>query len=186
MLCLDAPITCRADIPKSRAADIDDDVCMACVMLVRTARLLLRPILSLIIAAAYYRNTTLSPIIRYCRNPSDDALRSRPESIRAKITRYRFKGHLLSYQIDQFDAARIVVPLDDDLRGHKLHKYHDSATGRHLGREKIYLALSRYFYWPHMYKWVRKSVRSCKVCQCVKTAPSSQASFRPLPIATEV
>ena len=46
--------------------------------------------------------------------------------------------------------------------------------------------MSRDFYWPHIYKWVHKWVRSCEVCQRVKTAPSSQAHLRPLPIATEV
>ncbi|ETP35280.1 hypothetical protein F442_16491 [Phytophthora nicotianae P10297] len=45
--------------------------------------------------------------------------------------------------------------------------------------------MSRDFYWPHHYKWVRKWVRSCEVCQRVKPSSSSQAPLRPLPIATE-
>ncbi|KAE9015587.1 hypothetical protein PR001_g14456 [Phytophthora rubi] len=32
--------------------------------------------------------------------------------------------------------------------------------GAHLGREKTFAAVSRDFYWLHMYKWVRKWVRT--------------------------
>ncbi|KAE8950568.1 hypothetical protein PR001_g34105 [Phytophthora rubi] len=35
-----------------------------------------------------------------------------------------------------------------------------------------------------MYKWIRKWVRSCEICQRVKPAASKQAPLRPLPIAT--
>jgi hypothetical protein len=64
----------------------------------------------------------------------------------------------MTYSVDRFNAPRIVVPVDDDLRARLLHEYHDSPSGGHLGREKTFLALSRDFYWPHMYKWVRKWV----------------------------
>ncbi|KAE9269943.1 hypothetical protein PF001_g29005 [Phytophthora fragariae] len=57
--------------------------------------------------------------------------------------------------------------------------------GAHLGREKTFAAVSRDFFWPHMYKWVRKWVRTCETCQRVKPSKSSQAPLRPLPIATE-
>ena len=89
------------------------------------------------------------------------------------------------YQIDQFDPPRIVVPLDDGLRARVLHEHHDTSTSGHLGREKTYLSLSRTFYWPHMYKWVPKWVRSCEVCQRIKPSPSSQIPLCSLPVATE-
>ncbi|KAE9299778.1 hypothetical protein PF008_g23167 [Phytophthora fragariae] len=57
--------------------------------------------------------------------------------------------------------------------------------GTHLGREKTFAAVSRDFFRPHMYQWVRKRVRSCEACQRVKPSKSSQAPLRPLPIATE-
>ncbi|KAE8965233.1 hypothetical protein PR002_g28737 [Phytophthora rubi] len=57
--------------------------------------------------------------------------------------------------------------------------------GAHLGREKTFAAVSRDFFWPHMYKWVRKWVRTCETCQRVKPSKSPQAPLRPLPIATE-
>ncbi|KAE8908851.1 hypothetical protein PF010_g13739 [Phytophthora fragariae] len=57
--------------------------------------------------------------------------------------------------------------------------------GADLGREKPFAAVSCDFFWPHMYKWVRKWVRTCETCQREKPSKSSQAPLRPLPIATE-
>ena len=50
---------------------------------------------------------------------------------------------------------------------------------------KTYLALSRDFYWSHQYKWVRKYVRACEVCQRVKPAPVTNAPLRSLPVPTD-
>uniref|UniRef100_A0AAV1TS35 Integrase catalytic domain-containing protein n=1 Tax=Peronospora matthiolae TaxID=2874970 RepID=A0AAV1TS35_9STRA len=44
---------------------------------------------------------------------------------------------------------------------------------------------SRDFYWPRQYAFVRKYIRSCKVCQRVKPGPSFRAPFQPLPIPAE-
>ncbi|KAE9026919.1 hypothetical protein PR003_g11046 [Phytophthora rubi] len=91
----------------------------------------------------------------------------------------------MCYNIDKFDALRVVVPNDDELRARIIHEFHDSPMGAHLGREKTFAAVSRDFFWPHMYKWVRKWVRTCETCQRVKPSKSSQAPLRPLQIATE-
>ncbi|GMF49540.1 unnamed protein product [Phytophthora fragariaefolia] len=48
----------------------------------------------------------------------------------------------------------------------------------------MFAALSRDFFWPRMYKGIRKWVRSCEICQRVKPAASKQDPLRPLPIAT--
>ncbi|KAE9163684.1 hypothetical protein PF004_g30068 [Phytophthora fragariae] len=101
------------------------------------------------------------------------------------IDRYHLDSDLLCYNIDKFDAPRVAVPNDDDLRVRIIHEFHDSPMGAHLGREKTFAAVSRDFFWPHMYKWVRKWVRTCETCQRVKPSKSSQAPLRPLPIATE-
>ncbi|KAE8957102.1 hypothetical protein PR001_g31493, partial [Phytophthora rubi] len=100
------------------------------------------------------------------------------------ITRYDLDSDLLTYAIDTFDTPRVVIPADDDLRARLVHEYHDAPAGGHLGREKTFAALSRDFFWPRMYKWIRKWVRSGEICQRVKPAASQQAPLRPLPIAT--
>ncbi|GMF54532.1 unnamed protein product [Phytophthora fragariaefolia] len=65
------------------------------------------------------------------------------------------------------------------------NEYHDAPTSGHPGREKTYLLLTRDFYWSHPYKWVRKYLRACEVCQRVKPAPLSQAPLRSLPTPSE-
>ncbi|KAE9247903.1 hypothetical protein PF004_g4111 [Phytophthora fragariae] len=80
--------------------------------------------------------------------------------------------------LESFDAPRVN---DDDLRAQIIHEFHDSPVGSHLGREKTFAAVSRDFFCLHMYKWVRKWVRTCETCQQVKPSKSSQAPLRPLP-----
>ncbi|KAG2804170.1 hypothetical protein PC111_g18379 [Phytophthora cactorum] len=71
------------------------------------------------------------------------------------------------------DVIGIVVPNDYDLRMRIMFKYHDAPTAGNPGREKTYLLVTRDFHWNHQYKWVRKYVRACKVCQRVKPAAFS-------------
>ncbi|KAG2789882.1 hypothetical protein Pcac1_g1416 [Phytophthora cactorum] len=66
-----------------------------------------------------------------------------------------------------------------------MYEYHDAPTAGHPGREKIYLLLTRDFYWNHQYKWVHKYVRACELCQRVKPAAISQAPLQPLPTPSE-
>jgi hypothetical protein len=70
------------------------------------------------------------------------------------------------------DDWRIVVPDNRDLRMRIMYKCPDVPTSGRLGREKTYLALSRDFSWPNQYKWVRKYIRTCEVCQRGKAVPS--------------
>ncbi|KAE9071544.1 hypothetical protein PF010_g25834 [Phytophthora fragariae] len=79
----------------------------------------------------------------------------------------------------------IVVPDDHELKLKITYEYHDAPTSGHPGREKTYLLLTRDFYWSHQYKWVRKYVRACEVCQRVKPAPFSQAPLQSLPTPSE-
>ncbi|KAG2981560.1 hypothetical protein PC123_g25163 [Phytophthora cactorum] len=83
------------------------------------------------------------------------------------------------------DVIRIVVPNDYDLRMRIMYEYHDAPTAGHPGREKTYVLLTRDFYWNHQYKWVRKYIRACEVCQRVKPAAFSQAPLQSLPTPSE-
>lgn len=104
---------------------------------------------------------------------------------KARLHRYTYIDGLLFYAVDCDDGHRVVVPHDEDLKFRILHEYHDSPMGGHLGREKTYLAVSRDFYWPGMYKWVRRYIATCEVCQRVKPSPSNEAPLRSLPIPSE-
>ncbi|KAE9066105.1 hypothetical protein PF007_g28602 [Phytophthora fragariae] len=175
-------LTRHQDIPDD---DDDDDDCATCVTLGINATVS-SPVLPLRqqIADAYEEDAFYAAIIRYLRNPTADTLAKLTRPTRDAITRYDLDGELLTYAIDTFDTPRVVIPADDDLRARLVHEYHDAPAGGHLGREKTFAALSRDFFWPRMYKWIRKWVRSCEICQRVKPTASKQAPLRPLPIAT--
>ncbi|KAE8975412.1 hypothetical protein PR002_g25609 [Phytophthora rubi] len=175
-------LTHHQDIPDD---DDDDDDCATCMTLGINATVS-SPVLPLRqpIADAYEEDAFYTAIIRYLRNPTADTLAKLTRPTRDAITRYDLDGDLLTYAIDTFDTPRVVIPADDDLRARLVHEYHDAPAGGHLGREKTFAALSRDFFWPRMYKWIRKWVRSCEICQRVKPAASKQAPLRPLPITT--
>ncbi|KAE8881599.1 hypothetical protein PF003_g34334 [Phytophthora fragariae] len=175
-------LTRHQDIPDD---DDDDDDCATCVTLGINASVS-SPVVPLRqqSADAYDEDAFYAAIIRYLRNPAADTLAKLTRPTRDAITRYDLDGDLLTYAIDTFDTPRVVIPADDDLRARLVHEYHDAPAGGHLGREKTFAALSRDFFWPRMYKWIRKWVRSCEIYQRVKPAASKQAPLRPLPIAT--
>ncbi|KAE9340565.1 hypothetical protein PF008_g11045 [Phytophthora fragariae] len=175
-------LTRHQDIPDD---DDDDDDCATCVTLGINATVS-SPVLPLRhqIADAYEEDAFYAAIIRYLRNPKADTLAKLTRPTRDAITRYDLDGDLLTYAIDTFDTPRVVIPADDDLRARLVHEYHDAPAGGHLAREKTFAALSRDFFWPRMYKWIRKWVRSCEICKRVKPAASKQAPLRPQPIAT--
>ncbi|KAE8970943.1 hypothetical protein PR001_g27051, partial [Phytophthora rubi] len=172
-------LTRHQDIPD------DDDVCATCVTLGINATVS-SPVLPLRqqIADAYEDDAFYAAIVRYLRNPTADTLAKLTRPTRDAITRYDLDGDLLTYAIDTFDTPRVVIPADYDLRACLVHEYNDAPAGGHLGREKTFAALSRDFFWPRMYKWIRKWVHSREICQRVKPASSKQAPLRPLPIAT--
>ena len=168
------------------AEDEDDDICLCCAeqglnAMISTPELSIRTQ----IAESYANDSFYTGIINYLRHPSEGSLAKLTKPTRDNIKRYALDGPLLTYTMDVFDPPRVVIPADDDLRARLVHEFHDTPTGGHLGREKTFAAISRVFFWPRMYKYIQKWVRSCEICQRVKPAPSSQAPLRPLPIATE-
>ncbi|KAE8902055.1 hypothetical protein PF003_g14177 [Phytophthora fragariae] len=104
---------------------------------------------------------------------------------RSRLHRYSVVEGLLYYQVDGGDEPRIVVPNDEDLRYRVLYEAHDTPLSGHLGREKTYTSVARNFWWPHMYKWVRKYVQTCETCQRVKPAPSASAPLMRLPVPAD-
>ncbi|KAF1317464.1 reverse transcriptase, partial [Globisporangium splendens] len=137
------------------------------------------------IVEGYKSDETCQDLLKYFKDPSDKALQGLPSRTRSRVHRFRVHNRLLYYAVEQGDTARVVVPNDEGLRHRLLYEYHDSPSGGHLGREKTFLSLSRDYYWPHMYKWVRKYVRTCEICQRVKPSGSTQAPLRSLAVPSE-
>lgn len=57
----------------------------------------------------------------------------------------------------------LVVPVH--LRIDVLHQLHDEPTAGHLGVARTYDRVRRRFFWPGLYRSVRRYVRSCDLCQ---------------------
>ncbi|KAG3191989.1 hypothetical protein PC128_g10708 [Phytophthora cactorum] len=104
------------------------------------------------IAAAYDEDPIYADILKHLCSPSDATLGDLPRPTRNQIDRYQFDGDSLTCSIDRFNDPRVVVPNDADLRACIIHAFHDASIKGHLGRKKTYAALSRDFYWLHMYK----------------------------------
>ncbi|KAF1332102.1 reverse transcriptase, partial [Globisporangium splendens] len=137
------------------------------------------------IKRAYATDSDISRLVAHLSDPSDKSLKALDPAQRARLHRYEMRNDVLYYRIDDSDEPRAVVPNDSDLRNRVLFEYHDAPFRGHPGREKTYLALSRDFYWSHQYKWVRKYVRACEVCQRVKPAPVTNAPLRSLPVPAD-
>ncbi|OWZ19855.1 polyprotein [Phytophthora megakarya] len=120
----------RNSLVHQQANDEDDeDACASCVASgLNLMNVSPKLTLRAEIANAYEYDTTYSKNMNYLRSPSDVKLGEMFRSQQSQIDRYS---------------------LDDNLN------FHDAPIGGHLGREKTFSALSRVFFWPHMYKWVR-------------------------------
>ncbi|GMF24652.1 unnamed protein product [Phytophthora fragariaefolia] len=66
--------------------------------------------------AAYADDAVYANILAYLRSPSDETLGALSGNTRNQINRYHLDDDLLCYNIDRFDAPRVVVSNDDDLR----------------------------------------------------------------------
>ncbi|KAF1333204.1 Pol protein, partial [Globisporangium splendens] len=169
--------------PKTKSEDTDG-ACRLCedvqAIAVRAATTVREEIVE-----GYKSDETCQDLLKYFKDPSGKALQGLPSRTRSRVHRFRVHNGLLYYAVEQGDTARVVVPNDEGLRHRLLYEYHDSPSGGHLGREKTFLSLSRDYYWPHMYKWVRKYVRTCEICQRVKPSGSTQAPLRSLAVPSD-
>ena len=98
-----------------------------------------------------------------------------PALYRSSSDRYTTRNGLLYYTAVTGDTPRVIIPTHNDLRLRIMYECHDAPTSGHRGREKTYLTISRNFYWPRRYQFVRKYIRACEVCQRVKPSPSARA-----------
>ena len=137
------------------------------------------------IKRAYKEARALQNLMDHIKNPSSQSLKGLSKQYRSSADRYSTRDGLLFYTAVSGDTPRVVVPTHNDLRLRIMYECHDAPVSGHRGREKTYLTVSRDFYWPRQYQFVRKYVRACEVCQRVKPSPSSRAPLQPLPVPAE-
>ncbi|KAE8950707.1 hypothetical protein PR001_g34040, partial [Phytophthora rubi] len=107
--------------------DEDDDHCAVCIASgINLTNVSPEMDLRDEIVSAYADDAVYAGIVAYLRAPSDETLGALSRNTRNQIDRYHLDGDLLCYNIDKFDAPRVVVPNDDDLRARIIHEFHDS------------------------------------------------------------
>ncbi|OWZ08852.1 reverse transcriptase [Phytophthora megakarya] len=117
----------REGLGRPAVVEDEEDSCATCVAsgLKLTS---VTPELSLReeIAAAYEYDEQYTGILTHLRSPSDASLKALSRATRSHIERHHLDGSFLTYAIDRFDALRVVVPNDNDLRARIIHEYHDT------------------------------------------------------------
>ena len=78
-------------------------------------------------------------------------------------------------------VLRLCIPRGP-LRLKLLSMYHQSSSTCHPGRDRTYLRLRRYFYWPKLAKSVKPFVKSCDTCQCSKGDAPRPNPLQALPL----
>lgn len=79
----------------------------------------------------------------------------------------------------------LYIPADHELRLEILRARHDSVSAGHVGTAKTYELITRDYWWPSIYKDVKRYVRTCETCARSK-APRHKpfGQLIPLPIPT--
>lgn len=71
------------------------------------------------------------------------------------------------------NAWKLCVP--ENLRSRVLTENHDAVTAGHLGIAKTISRVSRFYYWPGMYRDISRYVRRCDICQRYKVSQQKKA-----------
>ena len=108
------------------------------------------------IRKAYAEDKDILRLMDHLVDPSRKSLKDLMALYRSSSDRYTTRNGLLYYTAVAGDTPRVVVPAHDALRLRIMYECHDAPTNGHCGREKTYLTLSRNFYWPRQYQFVRK------------------------------
>lgn len=108
-----------------------------------------------------------------------------PKEIRNHITKFKLEEGLLYFRAtpgnDDFQW-RLCVPECKE-RQLIISKHHDTPAAGHFGTYKTYLLTATRFYWPLMFRHIKKWVSSCDSCQrCKHGLPGTAGLLKPLDI----
>jgi hypothetical protein len=131
---------------------------------------------------AYAHDREIVALIKHLSVPTGQTEKKLTAMQRAALHRYKLDDGLLWYRALSDDEYAVVVPNDHDLKLKIMYEYHDAPVSGHRGREKTLVALRRDFYWQHQYKYVRKYVRACEVCQRAKASRGTRAPLQSLEV----
>lgn len=84
------------------------------------------------------------------------------------------------------DGPALLLAVPAHLRSTILQQLHDMPTAGHIGISRTYERVRQRFFWPGLYRSIRRYVSSCDQCQRRKTPTSLPAgTLQPLDIPIE-
>ncbi|XP_064215678.1 retrovirus-related Pol polyprotein from transposon 297 [Tribolium castaneum] len=89
-------------------------------------------------------------------------------------SQYNFTNNVLVHRSKNSNDVCLAIPESLVI---KLVDYHHQLLG-HFGATKVYNSMKREYYWPNMYRTIKKRLRSCDLCQ--KTKSSNRPHQGPL------
>lgn len=102
----------------------------------------------------------------YAADPESQHLMQRIADSARHPTPWKLVDGLILHEVDHH--RRLFVP--HNFRQDILYEHHDSPLAGHLGRDKTFAAVSRYFYWPSLSKDVNDYVSTCPACTYNKSS----------------
>lgn len=109
-----------------------------------------------------------------------------PKHIRHYIKHYRLIDGLLYFTTtvgSDNNAWRLCIPKIPTIRNKLCNDAHEPPTSGHFGPYKTYFLLAQTYYWPHMFKDIRRFIQSCDNCQRCKTGSAgTDGLLQPLDI----
>jgi reverse transcriptase-like protein/integrase-like protein/aspartyl protease/chromodomain-containing protein len=104
--------------------------------------------------------------------------------IGARQLRNRTDQHIsVKDGIIYYNSTRIYVPNNEQLQTLIITESHDGKVSGHLGIDKTINLIERYYYWPGLRSQVKLYVKTCLICQRIKSNTQKKAGLlQPLPI----
>lgn len=97
---------------------------------------------------------------------------------RKKLKNFAFSNGGLVCRIIYQGKEKLLKPyLPTSLREIACQNNHDDLTSGHVGFSKTLYKISERYYWPGMYKFIKKYVASCPECQVLKTKPTERIGY---------
>jgi hypothetical protein len=75
---------------------------------------------------------------------------------------------------------RLYVP--QTMRTRLIREYHEIAIAGHFGWQKVYHAMSQWYYWDSMKSDIKSFVKACPQCQLYKPTPQPSTEIIPSPV----
>lgn len=88
----------------------------------------------------------------------------------------------LLYKTDVGAERHLCVPRIPEILSEIMQELHDEPLAGHFGYHKTYEAAKKRYYWPRMWREVRRYIQSCDKCLRNKPLAKNQGLLQPLPI----